>query len=96
MDRRELESLRHAGIDEKSFEAGQSYISALTNLEGSRVLEVVEGADQQAAQALWESIPCEQCAQIQVVALEMAPAFITASGAGKGDQGAFTKLWAYS
>jgi transposase len=81
LDRRELEGLKCTGIDEKSFGAGQSYISLLTELEGGRVLEVVEGADQKAAQALWESLPGEQRSQIEAVALDMAPAFIAASHA---------------
>ena len=35
-DRCELEALKYAGIDEKSFGAGRSYIPLLTDLEGSR------------------------------------------------------------
>jgi transposase len=47
LERRELEQLRYLGLDEKSFGKGQSDISLLTDLEGSRVLEVMEGRDQQ-------------------------------------------------
>src|ERR1039457_4124092 len=57
---RGLEGLAHVGIDEKSFRSGQSYISLLTDLDGSRVLEVMEGCDQETAQALWQSLPEEQ------------------------------------
>ncbi len=39
---RELDSLQYAGIDEKSFRSGHSYVSILTDLTGRRVLEVVE------------------------------------------------------
>jgi transposase len=78
---RELEGLVHVGIDEKSFGAGQSYISLLSDLDASRVLEVVEGCDQQAAQMLWLSLPPEQRAKVEAVALDMAPAFIAASQA---------------
>jgi transposase len=42
LSRRELEALKHAGMDEKSFRSGQSYISLLTDLEGGRVLDVVK------------------------------------------------------
>ena len=56
LSRRQCEGLRHLGIDEKSFLAGQSYISVLTDLEGSRVLEVVEGRTQEAAELLWETL----------------------------------------
>lgn len=77
--RRELEGLRHVGIDEKSFRSGQSYISLLTDLDKSRVLEVMEGCDQETAQALWQSLPEDQRHSIEAVALDMAPAFIAAS-----------------
>jgi transposase len=81
LKRRELEGLKYVGIDEKSFGAGQSYISLLADLEGSRVLEVMEGCDQATAEALWQSLPEEQRRNIEAVALDMAPAFIAASRA---------------
>ncbi len=46
---RELDSLQYAGIDEKSFRCGHSYISILTDLTGHRVLEVVEDRTEEAA-----------------------------------------------
>jgi len=79
--RRELEGLAHIGIDEKSFGSGQSYISLLSDLDKSRVLEVVEGCDGAAAETLWASLPSEQRAKVEAVALDMAPAFIAASRA---------------
>jgi len=81
LKRRDIEGLAHVGIDEKSFGSGQSYISLLSDLDGSRVLEVVEGCDQQTAEALWRSLPEEQRRGIVAVALDMAPAFIAASRA---------------
>jgi len=81
LERRGLEGLAHVGIDEKSFRSGQSYISLLTDLDARRVLEVVEGCDQQTAEALWLSLPQEQRRGIVAVALDMAPAFIAASRA---------------
>ena len=59
LKRRELDGLAHVGIDEKSFRSGQSYIALLSDLDGSRVLEVVEGCDQKTAEALWLSLPEE-------------------------------------
>ena len=79
--RRELEGLAQVGIDEKSFRSGQSYISLLSDLDKSRVLEVLEGCDQATAQALWQSLPEKQRQSIVAVALDMAPAFIAASRA---------------
>lgn len=42
LERRQLEGLKHLGMDEKSFKRGQSYITLLTDLEQSRVVDVVE------------------------------------------------------
>ncbi len=81
LQRRKLEGLAYVGIDEKSFGSGQSYISLLTDLDQSRVLEVMEGCDQGTAQALWQSLPDKQRLSIEAVALDMAPAFIAASRA---------------
>ncbi len=50
---RELDSLQYAGIDEKSFRRGHSYVSILTDLTGHRVLEVVEDRTEEATDKLW-------------------------------------------
>jgi len=75
LERRELESLRYVGIDEKSFRRGHSYISLLSDLTGSRVLEVVEDRTEEAAEGLWKDLPGEQKQQIEAVAVDMWPAF---------------------
>jgi transposase len=81
LSRREMESLSHVGIDEKSFRSGQSYISLLTDLKKSRVLDVVEGRTQEAAEALWDTLSAEQRAQIEAVAVDMWEPFLNASQA---------------
>jgi transposase len=81
LSRRELEALRHVGIDEKSFRSGQSYISLLTDLKGRRVLDVVEGRTQEAAEALWETLAAAQRRQIEAVAVDMWEPFMNASRA---------------
>jgi transposase len=73
--RRELESLQYVGIDEKSFRRGHCYISLLTDLTGSRVLEVVEGRTEEATDGLWKDLSHEQKEQIEAVAVDMWPAF---------------------
>jgi transposase len=81
LKRRKLEGLAHVGIDEKSFGSGQSYISLLTDLDQSRVLEVMDGCDQAAAEALWKTLPQEQRDQIVAVAMDMAAGFMAATRA---------------
>lgn len=77
--RRDLESVPHVGIDEKNFGRGQSYISLLTDLTESRVLEVVEGRTEEAADQLWKAIPQEQRAEVEAVAMDMWPAYINSA-----------------
>jgi transposase len=52
LDARQLEGLRRVGLGEKSFGVGQDYVSLLSDLDQSRVLEVVPGNDKQSGCAL--------------------------------------------
>lgn len=79
LSRRQFEGLSHVGIDEKSFGSGQSYISLLTDLKGSRVLDVVEGRTQVAAEALWDTLSPELRQQVEAVAVDMWEPFMNAS-----------------
>jgi len=79
--RRRLDELEYAGMDEKSFGRGQSYVSVLTDLEQGRVLDVIEGRDQASAEQLWQRLPEAQRAQIRGVALDMWDPFMAAARA---------------
>lgn len=81
LERRKLETVPYVGIDEKSFGRGQSYISLLTDLSGSRVLEVVEGRTEEAANELWRAIPEEQRDNIRAVAMDMWQAYMNSAEA---------------
>ena len=76
LERRQLEDLRHLGMDEKSFRRGQSYITLLTDLEQSRVLDVVEERSAEAADQLWETLSPEQKQAVEAVAVDMWEPFI--------------------
>jgi len=76
LERRQLDQLKHLGMDEKSFKRGQSYITLLTDLEQSRVLEVVEDRTREAAGQLWETLSPEQKASVEAVAVDMWAPFI--------------------
>jgi transposase len=71
LDRRQLEGLKHLGMDEKSFKRGQSYITLLTDLEQSRVLDVVEERTTEAADQLWKTLSPEQKQAVEAVAVDM-------------------------
>ncbi len=75
LERRDLSGLRYAGLDEKSFGGGQSYISLMTDLEGSRVLEVTDGNDKQSAAVLWQCLPEDVTAGLEAVAADMSGHF---------------------
>jgi transposase len=77
--RRELEQLCQVGIDEKNFLAGQSYVSLLTDLEGSRVLEVVPERTEEAAHWLWETLSRAQREKIAAVAMDMWEPYLKAT-----------------
>jgi transposase len=75
LERRQVDEVRHVGIDEKSFGKGHNYISVMTDIDGSRVLEVSEGRDEAAADELWGALPTEQKEKVEAVAIDMWQAF---------------------
>ena len=76
LDRRELDALKHLGMDEKSFKRGHSYITLLSDLEKSRVLDVVEERTTEAAERLWSTLTPEQKQSVEAVAVDMWEPFI--------------------
>lgn len=68
---RELDEVKHVGMDEKSFRRGQSYVSLLVDLDGSRVLEVAEDRTTESADLLWKTLPVDQREQVEAVSLDM-------------------------
>ena len=73
--RRDLEEVRHLGLDEKSFGRGQDYVSVMTDITGHRVLEVSEGRDEAAAGELWKTLSAQQKQNVEAVAIDMWKAF---------------------
>ena len=76
LKRRQLEGLKHLGMDEKSFRRGQSYITLLTDLDQSRVLEVVGDRTKEAAEKVWESLTLAQKQEVEAVAVDMWEPYI--------------------
>ncbi len=71
IQRRSTEQVKRVGIDEKSFGRGHDYVSVMTDLDGSRVLEVAEQRTKEAADELWKSLPEAQREQVYGVAMDM-------------------------
>lgn len=79
LERRDLEEIKHVGIDEKNFGKGHDYVSVMTDIDGGRVLEVVPGRTQEAADSLWNTLSDEQRAQVEAVAVDMWAAFVNSA-----------------
>jgi transposase len=69
--RRGDEAVDKLGIDEKSFRSGHRYVSTLNDLTAGRVIEVVEGRDEQSALKLFESLSVAQRDKVEAIALDM-------------------------
>lgn len=79
LERRSLEGLTYAGLDEKSFGRGHDYVSVLHDLKERRVLDVVPERTREAAEALWETIPATQRQGLKAVALDMWEPYMEAT-----------------
>jgi transposase len=79
LGRRDLDDIERVGLDEKSFGRGHHYGTVLSDLDNSRVLEVVEHREQASAERALCALPRAQLDKIKVVALDMWPAFMGAA-----------------
>lgn len=77
--RRELDAIKNVGIDEKSFLKGHKYASLMVDIDGKRILDVVEGRTLESANQLWSKLPGEVRTGIDAVAMDMWDAFITSA-----------------
>jgi transposase len=79
LQRRSLDEVRHVVIDEKSFGAGQDYVSVMTDIDQSRVLEVTPDRTTEAADALWNTLSEEQRSKVKAVCMDMWQAYETST-----------------
>ena len=75
LEGRNLDSVTRVGIDEKSFRRGQNYVSVLSDHDGNRVIEVVEGRDEESVNGMWKALSDDQKSNIEAVAMDMWKAF---------------------
>lgn len=76
--RREATPIPHLGLDEKSFGRGHDYITVLTDIDGSRVLDVAPERTQAAAETVLQTLTDEQRQGVRAVAADMLPAYAQA------------------
>jgi len=80
--RRKETAIPYIGIDEKQFRSGHRYISSLVDIEGGRVLDVVEERTEVVCKTLIEQALTEsQQKQVTAVALDMWKAYANAVSA---------------
>ena len=79
LQRRERERVRLVGIDEKSFGRGQNDVSLMSDLEQSRVLDVVPDRTAEACQELWTQLGSEQSHKIEAVSIDMWEPYLSAT-----------------
>ena len=79
MLRRTEDEIAYLGIDEKSSERGQTYVSVLTDIERSRVLDLVPERKLVAAVGLLETLTPAQRLSVKAVAMDMWPAYMGAT-----------------
>ncbi len=79
LSRRNLDDIKHVGIDEKSFGKGHDYVSVMTDLDQGRVLEVVPDRTLQSTNKLWETLTDLQKLNVKAVAMDMWKAFMSAT-----------------
>ena len=76
LERRQMDQLAHLGMDENSIKRGHSYITLLTDLDQSRVLEVVADCTCEAADQLWATLTPEQKSAVEAVAVDLWEPFL--------------------
>jgi len=79
LQRRETDDVQHVGVDEKSFGKGHNYVSVLTDIDQSRVLEVVRDRTIAACDQLWKTLTKQQLGRVRSVSMDMWQAFMTST-----------------
>jgi transposase len=79
LERRGEEAVPYVGMDEKSFLRGQNYATVLTDIAGSRVLEVQPGRKLEDAKKVLSCLSPAQRQGVRAVALDMWPGYMSAA-----------------
>lgn len=75
LERRKAGPIKYIGIDEKGIRRGHKYATIVNDLENNRVLEVMEGRDEKAAQQSLDCLNEEQKIKVEAVTMDMWPAY---------------------
>jgi len=79
LHRRVIETIRHLGIDEKSYLKPRKYITNLVDLDQSQVLEVAEGRTKESTKQALSVLTPEQQLTVTATCMDMWEAYKTAT-----------------
>src|SRR5436190_5557431 len=82
LERRGTLTLRHVGVDEKSFQRRHDYVTVVSDLEGARVLFVADDRKRESLEAFWAvGLTAAQRAQVEAIAMDMWEPYVQATRA---------------
>ena len=77
LSRRNHESIRYIGMDEKSFLKGHNYISVMTDTDGKRILDVTKDRKKESVDKLWGTLTEEQKNNVEGVSMDFWKPYVT-------------------
>lgn len=77
--RKKRETKPLIGVDEKSFRRGHKYMTIVCDLANGTVEHVSEGRSSESLEEYYSSLSAEECVGIEAVAMDMWPAYISAT-----------------
>ncbi|MGH8572997.1 MAG: ISL3 family transposase, partial [Gammaproteobacteria bacterium] len=78
--RRKVQDISQLGVDETSFQKRHEYVTVVTDIQGSRVLEVLEDRTEDTLRGFYRGLPPTQLAQVSAVAMDMWRPYIKVTG----------------
>src|SRR5712692_4997672 len=80
--RRATLTLRHVGVDEKSFQRRHDYVTVVSDLDGARVLFVADDRKQESLEAFWAlGLTAAQRTALEAIAMDMWAPYVQATRA---------------
>jgi transposase len=79
LQRRQAETVKHIGVDEKAFRKGHRYLTLVNDLDRSRVLYVAEDRKQSSMDGFWPTLTPQQLDGIEAVAMDMWDPYIAST-----------------
>ncbi|MFN9289699.1 MAG: transposase, partial [Planctomyces sp.] len=79
VERRSVDEVTHVGLDETSFVSGQDYVTVMTDIDESRVLEVTPDRTTESADILWKTLFPKHRSKVRPVCMDMWQAYETST-----------------